>query len=236
MQTSRPRKRRWLYQILVIFLFAAFVATMQLDVWASSVQYVSGSYNLTLSNYAGVSEYTIDYRYPATVNVGQTFNVTVTVLVDELTELKLYVYDWGVVSTLNSPAGPPVSDQMTINNAYHYLYAGSHWGPVNVSIPITSGNFSVTSGKSYVSSVDLEWIADVQYDRPYNWHFYESNVTDLGNVTLLNQAQSGASNIFLHTYLEVGGVIFGVVATLIFGWILINKPVRQKLRPLPSFA
>jgi hypothetical protein len=222
-------KKNLIFPILLVILVSTLTtATRQSDASASSVQNVSGNFNLMFSNYAGVSEYTIDYRYPATVNVGQTFNVTIVVYVDELTELKLYLYDWGVVSTLNSPAGPPISGQIAVNKAYDYLYAGSHWGPVNISIPITPDNFSISAGKNYISSVALEWIADVQYDKPYSWHFYESNTTNLGNVTLVDQAQSGAAAISLHSYIDAAVVFFAVMLA-IAGWISVRKPGREKL-------
>jgi hypothetical protein len=188
---------------------------------ASSVRTISGSFQDYFSNYAGVSRYTIDYHYPSEVNVGQNLNLTFTIFVDQLTSLKLYVFDWGAESTLATPSGPPITKEITVNSVNDYLYQGSHWGPETIVIPINSSTFDVAPGESFVAPLSLNWIADVQYDKPYNWHFYENNVSNLGNVTIVNNVQTKAPDVSLFSYVSIGAIAVGVV--VVSAWYFLSK-------------
>lgn len=212
-------KRTWI--LLATFLFLNLlifsnVSTFVRSEAQSAPTKITGSFNLQFQNYAGQSSYTIDYQYPSVVNVGQNFSVTVTVFVDQLTNLKLYLFDWGMQSTINSPAGVPITQEVAVGKLNDYLYQGSHWGPVNVTIPVTAGNFSISSGSSYNTSVTLNWIADVWYDTPYNWHFYENQQHVIGNLTLTNiqPKVGGVPSTFY--YLTIAAIGVAIAAAAIF--------------------
>jgi hypothetical protein len=209
-------KLKLLVIIVLALLIFSIISQRSTSEAASSPTRISGSFDLSFTNYDSVSKYTIDYQYPSTVNAGQNLTVTVTVFVDELTSLKLFVFDWGIVSTINSPNGEPKSQKLTVAQFNDYLYQGSHWGPVNVTIPVLSSNFTGSNEKSYTTSLTLEWISDVWYDKPYSWHFYESDERDVGNVTITDNAQSSSSS-FSSTYyylLLASGI--GIAGAMVF--------------------
>jgi hypothetical protein len=231
LQSSRNLNRKLALGFLLATIIS--VSSYRPSTWAANgVQIVSGSYQVRLSSNLGLSEYTIQYQYPSVVDLGQNLNLTVTVFVNQLTELKLYVFDWGIVSTISTPNGAPVTQKITVSNVNDYLYTGSHWGPTTVTIPINSSNFSPAAGQSFVASISLEWIADVQYDKPYSYHFYENNFTDLGNVTITNNVQHGGSNITTYYYLVIGVIVIGAI--VITGWFLSRKRASKRAIASPT--
>ena len=191
----------------------------------ASPSVISGTYNVTLTNYAGTSQYTVEYSYPSTVNLGQNLTVTFTVIVNELTSLKLYLFDWGMQSILNSPDGQPINYEQSVAILGDWLYPGSHWGPINITIPISSANFSISEGSTYQTSVSLYWIADVQYDYPYSWHYYENQQTVVGNLTITNISKSSPTSSSTYSYLAIAGV--GIVIVVVGIWAVSS---RKKVR------
>ncbi len=182
---------------------------------------------MTLTNYAGTSEYTINYKYPSTVNLGENLTVTVTVIVNELTELKLYLFDWGMQSIVNNPDGQPISQQLSVAQLNDFMYPGSHWGPANITIPISQQNFSLTAGQSYNTSLTLNWIADVEYDRPYSYHFYENDQHVIGNVTVVDNVQSKSVGSGSDYYLVIA--IIGIAVAAVAVWLVLGKRLTNKL-------
>src|SRR5579872_1074742 len=192
-----------------------------------STSTVSGSFDLTFSNYAGVSQYTVQYRYPSVVSVGQNLSVTVTVFVDQLTELKLYLYDWGMIGTIYAPSGEPTKAQILSQNAGTFLYQGSHWGPITIEIPVSASSFNVAAGQTFATPLVLQWIADVQYDKPYNYHFDESDQRVAGNVTIVNSVQSNGSGN-LYYYLGAGAAALIVIGVVVAWMLNRRRPPKEQ--------
>jgi hypothetical protein len=178
---------------------------------ADSVVTNSGSFNLSFSDSSGMSDYTIEYRYPSEVQIGQNLTVAVSVFVDELTGLKLYVSDWAIVATVIDSNGHPQSGKFSSQTVQNFLYQGSHRGPVNISIPITIDNFS-SDGHDFGAQITIQWIADVQYDSPYNQRYYESNQQGVGNITVLAYSQK---NSMFSLYYSLAGVLALIIGGLV---------------------
>ncbi len=209
---------------LVCAILLVSLSVRQVDSQVSTSSAISGSFDLTFSSNVGTSKYTLQYSYPSAITLGQNLTVTVTVFVDQLTELKLYVFDWGLQATMSGPGGIPVSNKILSAGSGNFLYQGSHWGPVNVVIPITSSNFNLTRGKSFTTQVILQWIADVQYDKPYNYHFQESDQRVAGNLTVVNpNSTSGTANYY---YLGAAGAI--VVIGVGLAWIVTRGRIKRR--------
>lgn len=82
----------------------------------------------------GNGTYTVSYLFPSVVSLGSNFTTQVSLQVNELTELQLYVEQYQITVRVNVPNGQGASG--TVGGSTP-LYPGAIWGPKNITIPIT---------------------------------------------------------------------------------------------------
>lgn len=191
-----------------------------------SPTFVSGSFQLSFTNTDGTSEYTILYRYPLSVVLGSNFTIQVTVFVDMLSGLKLYLIDYGLTVSIFGSSGQ-VAMKQVLSNPGMYLYAGSHWGPMNISIPISGPDFQNAQGDSNIANVSLQFVGDVWYDIPVNWHYYDSGTRGIGNITI----ESSVGRIFPIAVVVTSASILAIVGITIF--MIVCKMRRRSVRRYP---
>jgi hypothetical protein len=178
----------------------------------------SNSFQLTFVNPDGTSEYTIVYSYPDIIQFNTNFTVQVTIFVTMLRGLKLYLVDYGLTLSVFDSQGGGVIKQI-IGTPGSYLYEGSHWGPLNVSIPINSSDVQMEPGNTIHANISLQFIGDVWYDRPINWHYYDSGTRSIGNISIIQtrNSTSGSYSILILATIVVSaaGIIAVTSAVLI---------------------
>jgi hypothetical protein len=174
------RRVRTVISLTLLFILALPGFPSQVSA-ESSVK--SGSVNYAVPNPEGLSSYTIQYSYPSNVTEGSYLNVTLSLYVDSLTGLKLYLIEYAVTVTIYSPTGGSVT--RTVNSTSPYLYPGSHWGPIQVSLPIDKATFNLPSEKSVIANVSLALGTEVWWDQPYNFHYPESGSQNAGTVLII---------------------------------------------------
>jgi hypothetical protein len=149
-----------------------------------SVPKVSGSFSAGVVEEDGVSNYTIRYTYPERVIVGTNLTVTATLEVNALTGLKAYIrhYRFDVFAFVS---GTLVSRATSASDAFATpLYAGAHWGPQRLLMPINSTNAGVRPDETVQANVTLSFLADVYHDFPISSFSSEAGRSTIGTVIL----------------------------------------------------
>src|SRR5579872_1111443 len=155
---------------------------------------ISGNFQLSDVTLIGSSTYTILYKYPSVVLWGNNLTIGITVEVNQLSGLFLYLFTYGVTVTVFSANGLATMQLVKGGGADQsdFLYQGAHWGPLNVTISI---NHQVLGNSSQPLSgnISVQFIDNLQLDRsatnPYGT-YEESGSQTIGNFTIVN-APSG---------------------------------------------
>ncbi len=155
---------------------------------------------------------------------GSNLTITFTVEVNQLTGLKQYLIDYALLATVSASNGQAVVQKVTSNG--RFLYSGSHWGPEAISVPINSTRFPVSSDNNLSAKITLEFIGDVQYDKPVNYHYTENNSTYIGNLTIVPMTASAAVNFI--SLIVLSGFVFAAVGLIL--WYAVKSSMRKKLR------
>jgi hypothetical protein len=180
----------------------------------AQVPQASGTYQMSFVSKDGTSAYSVEYSYPKIVPLNSNFTMAVTVLVTELTSLKLYLIDYGVTVTISTSNGRAVVKQV-LSLPGHFLYQGSHWGPLNISIPINSTVFGPAQSAPYNANVSIQFVGDVWYDFPVYWHYYDSQTQAVGNISIV--AQPGGNGVIpILTVAASVLAILGVTAVVLY--------------------
>jgi hypothetical protein len=181
---------------------------------------ISGSFQLSFQNLNGASQYTIFYSYPKTVDWGSNLTITTTVTVNELNGAQLYLINYGLTTTVYASNGRASVEQLLgggQGETIGYLYAGAHWGPVNITVPVNEDNFGNISGQSMNASISVQFIGDVQYGAsifasPYT--AYQSGSGNIGNVSIVNVGTQ--TRTYLYVLIGVSLAIVIVAASSYF--------------------
>ena len=122
---------------------------------SAAVQTTSGTTHMSNTLQYGTTAYSVDYSYPSTARVGTNLTVSVTLHVSSLTGLVEYLYDYRLV--VNVYVGPQnvLNGSITGGVIPLFLYAGSTWGPNNVTIPLTAGNTGLAKGASANATLSI---------------------------------------------------------------------------------
>ena len=206
---------------LVLTLFASWSA---FRAYADTSETVSGSFQFTFVSQAyGTSVYTISYHYPKTVTTNSNLTITATVTINELTGYKVYLIDYGLTATVFSN-GIALMGRVLGGNNNKYLYPGSHWGPLNITIPINSSDFDLSPGKSVEANISLQFIGDVWVNLPVNpYHYTDSNSSNIGSLSIASGTQPTPSYVYI---LPLGVIVLaGVVVT----WIYYRKKSKRTI-------
>ncbi|HEV2137504.1 MAG TPA: hypothetical protein VGR53_01535 [Nitrososphaerales archaeon] len=185
---------------------------------------VSGNVNYVVSDPNGTSTYTVLYSYPANVTEGTSLNVTVSLEVDGLTGLKLYLVEYSVSVTVSTTSGTTVT--RLVNSTSPWLNPGSHWGPEELSLPVAPNEFKVPPGASIQANVSIAIGTEVWWDQPYNFHYPESASSTAGNVEIIGASvQSPNYPAFFATVVAGAAIAVGAA----FAWDQ-RKGIRNKPR------
>jgi len=196
--TSKPK---WALVILVLLISDSQPTAAQGE--------VTGSFAIMRSSDQGSSAYTVIYRYPSVVPPGRNATFTIIVEVDSLTGLKAYLISYGVSVSLSLPSGTLFAQ---LNQSTPRLYQGSHWGPVNITIPLGQ-SASVGGG---VGNVTITFFGDVWYDNPILFDYPESGAHTVGALAVGSGGPSGSSlnPLFLTALAGGAAAILALVAAL----------------------
>lgn len=213
--------RRVLGTFLLIILIIFSSAPLSTREWTSGSGIASGSFQLSFQNLNGNSKYTISYSYPTSASWNDNLNVAITVFVNELTGVKEYVQDYSLILTISANNGGAIVQRLHHGSAgvpADYLYQGSHWGPINMTVPLNPSNFSASSQESLGASLSIQFIGNVQYGLSTAappFLALDSGTGSAGNITITVPSEGISSSEFpqiLAITLICGGVaVVGVL-------------------------
>jgi hypothetical protein len=205
----RSGLRRLLPTLLTLILL------IPLQSVAAAVQATSGTTSLANTLQYGNTAYSVDYRYPSQVEVGSSLNVEVTVHVNALTGLVEYVTAYRVIVNVFIGTQHFLNGDLISEVKAPYLYPGGHWGPVNVSIPITEENTGVAKGQSTNASVSVTLQDSVWYGTPRLVYETEPAMQGgAGTLVIQNSVPSNNSSAG-QTFLPYAFMASGVVLLLL---------------------
>ena len=139
----------------------------------------------------GTTAYVVYYSYPSTAQVGTNITIALTLHVNSLSgivhyvsncnlEVQVFVGTHELHGSVHSPA--------TAAN----LYAGSSWGPNNVTIPLTAENTGLAKGESAnaiaVCVPSCEGRDYVSYGAPISAYVPEQPMQGLGGSFVIENA------------------------------------------------
>ena len=153
----------------------------------------------------GTTSYVIYYSYPSTAQVGTNLTIELTLHVVSLTGIVQYTSNYnleaqvfiGTHSLNGSVHSPPGSPN---------LYAGSSWGPHNVTIPLTAENTGLARGESANATIALTLNDYVLYGAPIYAFGPESPMQGPGGSLVIQNGVASAST-------STGGLGFGAGQT-----------------------
>jgi len=152
----------------------------------TSVITTSGSFFAGLDESDGVSNYTIRYNYPPRINIGSNLVVTATLEINAMSGLKLYLrhYRFDAFVFVN---GNLVSGATNASDPFASpLYAGSHWGPRELVMPINSTIMGTKPAEIILGNVTLSFLGDVYHDLPKSSFGSESGRSTIGTVSIID--------------------------------------------------
>jgi hypothetical protein len=182
----------------------------QTRAYASSVNV--GSFRISDTTNGGTATYTIDYAYQEEVVAGQDFNVTLTLVISNLTGLRVYVDNYSLYVNVLSPSGTFLGSGAAKADPPRYLYPGGHWGPVNVTVPI--GTTESGARGTVLANVTIGVITSVWYDTPLSRDLPDVGSKSVGTVQvtgLTGQPQT-LSPVLLGLAIAAAGAAFVAVA------------------------
>ena len=174
----------------------------------SQTTLVSGSFPISFQSANGNSEYTVIYKYPSEVTIGQNLTISVEVQINQMDGLKLYLISYGLIATVHLDDGRILTCQLQVP-LDRYLYQGAHIGPLNLVIPINASNNSVGISQSTSGQLELRFVGDVYYSNPIGTDLAESSSEDVGSVAFSEQSQNNQYVPYAAT------VVVAVVAVLL---------------------
>jgi hypothetical protein len=215
----------------IIFLIATpYFTGVESAANASTIE--SGSFQLASSTLLGSSTYTILYKYSSTVQWGKNLTVSILVEVNQLTGVYLYLFMYGITATVFTSNGLATTESITAGNDVpgDYVYEGAHWGPFNVSIPISHNALgNATSNQNLTGYISLTFIDTLQLDRSANTPYgtyQQSGSQDIGNFTIVNGPTSFS---FRYSYLLLIIPVLVVVLVLLIWYFEKRKSVAVSL-------
>ena len=153
----------------------------------------------------GATSYIVYYSYPSTVQVGTNLTIALTLRVVSLGGIVQYTSNYNLQAlvfvgtnllngSVHSPAGAP------------NLYAGSSWGPYDLTIPLTAENTGLAKGESANATVGIILNDYVFYGAPIYAFEPESPMQGQGGSLVIQNAVVSTSG-------STGGQGFGAGQT-----------------------
>ncbi len=186
----------------------------------------SGSFTLSISNNQGTSDYLVEYSYPTEGLVGRNLTVTVTIVLVQLTGLKLFMDNYSATAYLTGPNGGFLASGSVNPGASRVrIYPGGHWGPVNITLPLLPSKTGIPAGGSAEANLTISILTSVWYDEPLTTDFPDSGSKTVGSVLVRDQTAGGGS---LYAALLVGGAV-GTVGVAIAAFLAFrHRPEGKK--------
>jgi hypothetical protein len=206
--------RRILLSILTLTLLTVGTARAAVPMNRGSVQL-----SQNLNGVYGISTYTVQYDFPSSVQTGSNLTFQLTLVVDNLTQVQSYITLYSLVVTVYALNPQPLTGQVGEDTGLKPLYPGGHWGPYNVTIPVTSANTGAAPGAPVNASVSLALQTKVSLGGQYVGSTVPENPQAALGYVIINEGGSstGGSGNYV-PYLLVGvGVVVLAVSALVFG-------------------
>jgi hypothetical protein len=178
---------------------------------------------LTLTNVDpygnGKSTYTIFYHLPQQAEVGTTLTVPIKLYVDNLTGFMSFLQDYTVTVSLKLSNGRSISGQAGVNSTQAaenlgagQLHAGQEWGPMNITMPLTTSNTGLGAGQEALGNATLRVDDDVWFNQPIDSYRPEANQSGIGYVLISNGTPAGPEPNLVGISLLASGVILFAVS------------------------
>jgi hypothetical protein len=149
----------------------------------------SGGFMVSFSNLSGGGTLTILYSYPAEARADTNLTVKATIEVNHLSGLTLYLRNYYLSAIVSGPKSGAVVETVKGDT---FLFEGSHWGPENISIPLTSHDLSLSPGETSSGNVSIQFFGDVwyyDYRTQSNFHLLERGGQTIGTIQITSQTQ-----------------------------------------------
>jgi len=183
----------------------------------TSGQTEGGSAAMATYGAHGNNYFTLQYHYSENVKTGSDLVMALTLFVNNITGQESYIINYELVVTvyvdLTHVVEASVGSTTGLGNTSgRPLYPGSHWGPLNVTLPISESNSGVSAGQSRNASIGVALNYEVWLELPYNYDLTEGTQASAGSVIV--QGPSSTTVNYLGYALVVGGIAV-VAAALI---------------------
>lgn len=195
-----------------------------------SGKFVSSFSDQPFGRSLGNGTYTVSYSYPSVMSLGSNFTTQVSLQVNELNGLQVYVEKYQVMVQVLVANGQGAAG--TVGDSAQ-LYPGAIWGPKNVTIPITQQVTGSATG-SFNASVSITLATTVRVDYPVLEDHFHSASQVVGNLVIeSNPSGSGSAGGNLNITSGLGYLpylIVGVGAVLVFVGVFLPQLFPAKHR------
>lgn len=188
----------------------------------------TGSVQLSASGSYGQGAYTVKYSMPTSVRTGSNLTVTVTLVVDDLGGMYEYILGYYVAVYVYVDSGHVLNGRVGDSTVGDALYPGGHWGPYNVTIPVSTEDTGLSPGSSVNASVAISLQTGVWIAYPFDYNVAQQPLqASAGSIIVDNggSASTGALSYLPYVAIVVGVGIFAV---------LLAAPVARKIRKGPK--
>lgn len=166
----------------------------------------------------GNSSFTVIYSFPKTVIWGTNFSINTLFEVNQLNGLDEYIGSYGLVASVSGPNGYVAMGRVmggaTTNGIL--LYAGSHWGPMNVTAPLSRLAFGNPTLQNFTAGVSIQFIVEIQLANSVNGLGgveTETNTTYAGSINIIDSTSNPGFNF---GYLLIGALAAAIAIVAVF--------------------
>lgn len=213
-------------QILVASAFA--LVLLGSTTAAAFTPLSAGSVHLSTTASYGGGAYTVEYDVPASAAVGTNLTIPVKLTVNDLTGMNSYILRYFILVTVYIDLTHVLTGKVGEPTGAQALYAGGHWGPYNVTIPLTENNTGIPPGKAINATVavalqDQMWVA-----YPYDYNFPEASQQGPAGFIIIHNGE--VSSFSLYDYLPYAALAGGAVLAVIAAgfWVMDRKKNSQR--------
>jgi hypothetical protein len=142
----------------------------------------------------GTTSYTVFYSYPSIAQVGTNLTMALTLHINSLSGIVQYISNYNLQARVFIGAHE-VDGIIGSETGAPSLYAGSSWGPNNVTIPLTADNTGLAKGESANATVGIVFNDFVFYGAPINAFEPENQMQGQGgSLTIENDVATSSTS------------------------------------------
>lgn len=208
--TSPPWRLKVRTAFFAVLALTLLVSFQTLPAFA---QRSTGSVQMSDESLLYGSSYTVDYQYQSQATVGQNATFTLTLYLDNVTGDGSYVLNYEMVVTLYVDLTHVLTGRVIEPSLGPLLYPGSHWGPENISIPLTQENTGIKSGASRNVSISVAVEDEVWLGYPAEYNVPTNAQGSMGSMLI--SPPGGKSTPILGYGLVAGGLIVVALAVVL---------------------